>query len=46
MTEAGQDKPDLMNGNPGGDLADGAILVGQSSELISRAPSNSVNRPT
>ena len=29
MTEASQDKPDLRNGIPEGDLADGMMLVGQ-----------------
>jgi len=33
MTVAGQDKPDLTDGIPELDLADGAILVGRSSEL-------------
>jgi hypothetical protein len=29
MAEASQDKPDLTNGIPEGDLADGAMLVGR-----------------
>jgi hypothetical protein len=29
MTEAGQNKPDLTNGIPEGDLDDGAMRVGQ-----------------
>src|SRR5947207_15827121 len=32
MPEASQDKPDLTNGIPEGDIADGAMLVGQVSE--------------
>jgi apoptosis-inducing factor 3 len=32
MAEAGQDKPDLANGIPEDDLADGAMLVGQVGE--------------